>query len=53
VRGGQLSFYANDQFLVSLQATHYFTGTIGFLATKSGDSDGEAIYRDLNIYSAS
>jgi serine/threonine protein kinase len=51
-RGSTLLFYANGQYLATVQNGYYSRGGgIGFLATSvSGGSDAEVVYSNLRIY---
>jgi len=54
-QNGTLLFYANGVFLISLSDTTYTSGTIGFLATKTGilTTNADIVYSNVKVYSLS
>jgi hypothetical protein len=50
-RGSTFQFYANGQYLATVQNSYFRGGGIGFLATSvSGGSDAEVVYSNLQVY---
>jgi hypothetical protein len=50
MRGSNLSFYANNIFLVQLSDTGFSSGQVAFLARSDGSTLADVVYTNLNIY---